>query len=167
MSATNGAVHAPTAESAFRGFIRTFGLLERVMHAYFVPFGISGAQWGVLRNLYRAEQEGEAGLRLKELSQRLLIRPPSVTGVVDRLEEARLVVRLAEPSDLRAKRVALTPRGRDLVGRVLAVHGGQIARVMGGLRPEEQAQLHRLLEKFGAHLEALAGQGEGEPSAGP
>jgi DNA-binding MarR family transcriptional regulator len=164
-----GATHTvlPAAEAAFRGFIRSFGLLERVMHAYFLPFGISGAQWGVLRNLYRAEQEGIPGLRLSELSHRLLIRPPSVTGVVDRLEDARLVVRVAEPSDLRAKRVALTARGRGLVERVLAVHGGQIARVMGGLGPEEQSELHRLLEKFGAHLEGLAGDGENGDSVRP
>src|SRR5918911_5429156 len=96
------------AERAFRELIRVFGLLERVMQPYFARFGISGSQWGVLRNLHRAEQEGLAGLRLTDLSERLLIRPPSVTGVVDRLEAGRLVVRVAEPSDLRAKRVALT-----------------------------------------------------------
>src|SRR6516164_9909689 len=129
------ASHQPT-DNAFRELIRVFGLVERVMHPYFAQFGISGAQWSVLRNLHRAEQEGLAGLRLTDLSERLLIRPPSVTGVVDRLERAGLVVRGGSPTDLRAKQVALTDLGRELVERVLRVHGKQIDRVLGVLAPD-------------------------------
>src|SRR5438309_10975549 len=105
-AAANGKARPP--ENAFRELIRTFGLVERVMQPYFARFGISGAQWGVLRNLHRAEAEGLARLRLTDLSERLLIRPPSVTGVVDRLERTGLVARESSPDDLRAKQVGLT-----------------------------------------------------------
>src|SRR5258708_2557324 len=103
------------AEKAFRELIRLYGLLERVMQPYFARFGISGSQWGVLRNLHRAEQEGQGGIRLTDLGDRLLIRPPSVTGIVDRLERVGLVHRDGSPEDLRVKRVALTDKGRQLV----------------------------------------------------
>src|SRR5438552_2577532 len=86
-----------STEGAFRELIRTLGLMERVMQPYFAQFGISGSQWGVLRALDRASEDGLPGLRLTDLSQRLLIRPPSVTGVVDRLERAGLVVRGGSP----------------------------------------------------------------------
>jgi DNA-binding MarR family transcriptional regulator len=148
------------AEGAFRQMLRTIGLLERVMQPHFARFGITGSQWGVLRNLHRAEQEGHTALRLTDLSERLLIRPPSVTGVVDRLERAGLVTRGESPNDLRAKQVALTPRGRQLVERVLTVHAAGIEAVMGGLSLEEQAQLHGLLGRLEEHLgELLAGGG--------
>jgi DNA-binding MarR family transcriptional regulator len=146
-------------EGAFRELIRTLGLLERIMQSYFARFGLSGSQWGVLRNLHRAEQEGLPGLRLTDLSERLLVRPPSVTGVVDRLERAGLVVRDSSRTDLRAKQVGLTPRGRELVERVLQVHGRQIDAVLGGLSAEEQAELHRLLSRLGQHLEGLLTNG--------
>src|SRR6266446_1633521 len=107
------------AEGAFRDLIRTLGLLERVMQTYFARFGISGAQWGVLRNLHRAEEEGMVGLRLTDLSERLLVRPPSVTGVVDRLEKAGLVMRDGLPTDHRSKQVGLTSLGRNTVNQVL------------------------------------------------
>jgi DNA-binding MarR family transcriptional regulator len=100
-----------------------------------------------------------AGLRLTDLSDRLLIRPPSVTGVVDRLERAGLVVRDESPTDLRAKRVALTGQGRQLVERVLQVHDRQIDLVMGALNANEQAEFHRLLSRLGRHLEGLIAQG--------
>jgi DNA-binding MarR family transcriptional regulator len=88
----------------------------------------------------------------------LLIRPPSVTGVVDRLQRVGLVVRDAAADDLRAKCVRLTPKGRQLVEQVLAVHAGQIDRVLGGLSGPDQSELHRLLEQLAGHLEALADQ---------
>jgi DNA-binding MarR family transcriptional regulator len=152
----NGAARPPD-ENAFRELIRTYGLVERVMHPYFARFGITGSQWGALRSLHRAEQEGRPRLRLSELGERLLIRPPSVTGLVDRLERARLVVRVGEPADLRAKQVSLTPAGRKLVQRVLAVHQDQVNAVLSGLGPEDRTELHRLLVLWRKNLERLVG----------
>ncbi len=150
-------------ENALREVIRTNGLVERVMHPYFARFGISGSQWGVLRNLHRAEQEGHPGLRLSELSQRLLIRPPSVTGLIDRLERARLVTRFASPADLRVRQIRLTTAGRELVERILVQHDNQVERVLGGLSAADQAELGRLLAAWGCHLQGLLDE---EPAAG-
>jgi MarR family 2-MHQ and catechol resistance regulon transcriptional repressor len=147
------------ATRAFREFLKVFGLVERTMQPYFARFGISGSQWGVLRNLHRAEKDGATGLRVSVLSERLLIRPASVTGVVDRLERAGLVAREADPTDHRAKFVRLTKAGRELVERVLAGHQRQIESVFGGLKAEEQVRLHGLLARLGRHLEVLSSVG--------
>jgi DNA-binding MarR family transcriptional regulator len=152
---TKNSSAAPPAGMAFRELIRTFGLVERVMQPYFARFGISGSQWGVLRNLHRAEQHGLPGLRLSELSDRLLIRPPSVTGLVDRLERAGLAQRDAAPTDLRAKLLTLTRKGRLLVDKVLKLHEKQMATVLTGLTGAEQRELHRLLTVWRKHLEGL------------
>ncbi len=153
------AAAARAGENPIRELVRTFGLLEKVMQPYFARFGISGSQWGVLRNLYRAEEEGLAGLRLTDLGERLLIRPPSVTGVVDRLERSGLVLRGGSPTDLRAKHVRLTPAGRQLVERVLAGHGAQLDLVLGGLSGGERSDLQRLLARLGRHLSDLLAPG--------
>src|SRR5437773_3413618 len=147
-------------DNPLREFIRVQGLVERVMQNYFARFGSSGSQWGLLRTLHRAEQEeGQSGLRLTDLSDRLLIRPPSVTGAVDRLERAGLVVRDQAAIDQRSKVVALTKKGRQLIDRVLAVHERQIARVLAGLSGKEQGEFHRLLRRLGQHLESLMSRG--------
>jgi DNA-binding MarR family transcriptional regulator len=148
-----------SAEGALRELIRILGLMERIMQPYFARFGISGSQWAVLRLLHRAEGDGSPGLRLTDLSERLLIRPPSVSGVVDRLERAGLVVRDGLPTDLRAKHVALTAGGRELVERVLVMHGEQINTLLGGLKAAEQTELNRLLAQLGHHLEGMLARG--------
>ncbi len=58
--------------------------------------------------------------------------------------------------DQRAKQVALTAEGRQLVESMLTNHGEQITRVMGGLSETQQVHMGRLLTKLGGHLAALA-----------
>jgi DNA-binding MarR family transcriptional regulator len=65
---------------------------------------------------------------------------------------------------MRAKHVALTERGRQLVEEVLAVHEAQIDAVMGGLTLPQQAELNRLLGRFEEHLRHVIAGGN---SAGP
>jgi DNA-binding MarR family transcriptional regulator len=159
--AAGAAARAPTeapAEAAFRSLIRTFGLLERVMLPHFARLGVSASQWGVLRTLYRAEANGTGGLRLTDLSERLLVRPPSVTGVVARLERDGLVTRDPSPTDQRAKTVSLTPAGRQLMRRVLDAHGQQVSMVMGGLGTDGCRQLQELLERLEGHLGGVLDQ---------
>lgn len=147
-----------SVEPAFRSLLRTCGLIGRIMNPYFARFGISGSQWGILRTLHRAEEESQEGLRLRDLGERLLIRPPSVTGAVGRLERQGLVVCDVSTSDLRAKQARLTPTGRSVVREVLQHHADQVRRVMGGLSGEEQQELQRLLERLTDHLEMMAKQ---------
>jgi DNA-binding MarR family transcriptional regulator len=149
-----------------RELVRTFGLFERVMQPYFAHFGVSGAQWGVLRHLAMAERNGKLGLRGADLSERLLIRPPSVSGVVDRLTRAGLVERHDSAADQRSKPIRLTDRGRKLVARIQRAHVGQMSAVSSGLSPKQQAQLQRLLARMGRHLQWMLDDGANDDSGG-
>jgi DNA-binding MarR family transcriptional regulator len=142
-------------ETPFRALIHTFGALRRVMEPFFANLGISGSHWAVLRALSRAEDEGKTGLRLTDIGERLLIRPPSVTGVVDRLQRVGLLVRQTVADDHRARQVSLTPAGRERVARVLGYMPAQVEAVLGALDADERAELQRLLIKLGRHLEQM------------
>src|SRR3954469_3366577 len=142
-------------DSTYRTLLTTFGMLRRVMEPFFARHGISGAQWGVLRALQRAADDGRHGLRLMDLSDRLLIRPPSVTGVVDGLERLGLVERAADESDQRSKQISLTSSGRKLVKQILRSHGQRVQTIMGDLNGQEQAELQRLLERLKSRLATM------------
>ena len=149
------------AEHAHRSLLRTFGSLKKVMEPYFAQFGISRPQWAVLIVLHRSEQEGAGGMRLRDLGERLFIQPPSVTGVVDRLEREGLVARSQSDDDLRVRRVRLTDEGRAMIERVLAVHAREIQAIMSGLTVRQQAALARLLDQLDAHLKAFNADASG------
>jgi DNA-binding MarR family transcriptional regulator len=148
--------HNVKPNPTFRVMLRTFGLLRRAMEPFFAQHGISGSQWGVLRVLSRAEDDGQPGVRLRDLSDLLLIRPPSVTGAVDRLERLGLVARRPSDTDQRARLVSLTSAGRRLVEQVTEGHAARIHEVLGVLSDPEQKQLHVLLERLADHLDPIA-----------
>ena len=135
--------------------LRSFGQIQRVMGPYFASRGISSSQWAVMRTLHRAKTDGQPALRLTDLSERLLIRPPSVTGVIDRLQRDGLVERETQSEDLRVRCVALTAKGQRLVDSVLMGHPEQVKKVLAGLNESELADLLILHEKMTAHLQRL------------
>jgi len=142
-------------EAVFRSLLRVWGVLRQAQEPYFSRFGITASQWGVLRVLQQAELAGLAELSLKEVSERLLIQPPSVTGVVDRLERLGFVMRSPSATDLRVRHLGLTPPGRALMAKVLAGHGERIHSLLAGLEPQEQETMLGLLKRLETHLRGL------------
>ena len=130
---------------------RSVGLVQRLLQPEFHKLGISWTQWGVLRTLDKAEEDGET-LRLSELSERLLIQPPSVTSVVDRLERQGLITRVPSPEDKRARELALTDKAREIVAQVMRDHPPQILEILSCLDESERSELRHLLERLNDHI---------------
>ncbi|MFI5381890.1 MAG: MarR family winged helix-turn-helix transcriptional regulator [Tepidisphaerales bacterium] len=157
---------ALVSEGAMRALVKAFGLLKHVMEPYFANYGLTGAQWGILRVLGRAEQEGLLALRLSDLGKRLLVRPPSVTGLVGRMQRAGWVELTASAQDQRVKNVSLTPAGRRMLERVMAGHGAQIESMLKPLSHAQRRQLQGLLEQVAGRMEELAGRAATRPASG-
>jgi len=84
----------------------------------------------------------------KELARALGCDVSNITGVVDRLEEKKLVTRSGQESDRRVKLVEATPEGVRLQRRLLAVRGAVARKLYGGLTRREQRALLELVGKL-------------------
>jgi len=131
------------------------GTLRRHLDPFFARAGISGAQWAILWNLYRAQEDGEPMLRVTDLGERLLIRPPSVTGVIDRLVRAGLIVRSSSADDKRVKLIGLTTSGHELVETLHNAHDEKVTSLLGVLSSTDQKNLQSILERFVTHLDDI------------
>ena len=80
------------------------------------------------------------GLKMNELSARLMVTGGNVTGITDQLEKEGLVVRVADPSDRRAYTVKLTPAGRWVFAKMAAVHEQWVVELFAGLNAAEKEQ---------------------------
>ena len=80
-----------------------------------------------------------------ELGSILGLAKSSLTGLVDRTERNGLVRREPDPRDLRAVRVALTPRGSGLAEEFYDETCRRIERLPAGLDDAERETLARLL----------------------
>ena len=83
------------------------------------------------------------------------LTPGSISIAVDRLVAKGLVSRVESAEDRRVRIVALTPRGKDLIGSAFRKHSGQMKRVFSELSPEELRGLERMLKKVGRRAAAL------------
>ena len=87
------------------------------------------------------------------------LTPGSISIAVDRLFEKGLVSRVESTEDRRVRIVALTPRGKDLIGSAFRKHAGQMRRVFSELSPEEIQSLEVALKKVGKRAAALTEKG--------
>ncbi len=86
------------------------------------------------------------------LAGALGVEPPTVTKMLQRMENAGLVDRQGDPIDRRAIRVGLTPKGRRLKGRVDKLWVELESRTFGELSDRQQSNLRSLLNSLEANL---------------
>lgn len=91
------------------------------------------------------------GLKMKELSHRLMVTGGNVTGITDQLVNEGLVERLDVDGDRRAFLVALTDHGRTTFTEMARHHEQWIVDAFQGLSPRDLESLHKLLGKVKAH----------------
>ena len=100
--------------------------------------GMTRAQWAVLLRLDRRE-----GMTQAEMADALEIQPISLVRLIDRLCGQRLVERRPHPSDRRANRLYLTPKGRATLQRLAPLGRDVSAEVLAGFG---EGEIRRLLE---------------------
>ena len=88
------------------------------------------------------------GLRMGELSRRLMVTGGNITGITDQLESDGWVERAGVENDRRAWRVKLTPLGKKAFSRMAVVHERWIADTFAQVGERDQEQLFRLLGKL-------------------
>jgi MarR family transcriptional regulator for hemolysin len=113
--------------------------------------GMTRAQWAVLLRLDRRE-----GMTQAEMAESLEIQPISLVRLVDRLCEQKLVERRPHPSDRRANRLYLTPKGRTTLERLDPLSREISGLVLSGFAETEARQLLQQLLRIKDNLRSGA-----------
>lgn len=122
-------------------------------------FGITLPRFDYLAQLYREPQ----GLKMKDLSRRLMVTGGNVTGLTDELEREGLVQRESSPSDRRSWIVCLTEVGRSGFEAMAAEHESWILELFSGLDAKAVQQLHGHLGVLRVHLTRLQNRPTEDP----
>jgi DNA-binding MarR family transcriptional regulator len=97
------------------------------------------------------------GLKMSELSQRMMVTGGNVTGITDGLEKEGLVVREVDPADRRVFRVRLTAEGERQFRRMATEHEQWVIELFGPLSLKQKKQLMDLLGELKQHLRTQGG----------
>ena len=98
-------------------------------------------RFDLMAQLERAPQ----GLKMNELSRRLMVTGGNITGITDQLVQEGLVERMNVEGDRRAYLVRLTASGRENFANMAAEHEQWITQAFDGLGKKDMANLHKLL----------------------
>ncbi len=116
---------------------------KQVRTALREQFDTTLPRFDLMAQLERAPE----GLRMNELSRRMMVTGGNVTGITDQLVAEGLVERIDVEGDRRAWRVRLTPKGRTAFDDMASSHEGWIVEAFAALDDDEIARLHLLLGK--------------------
>ena len=89
----------------------------------------------------------EVGVTISEVSDAFGVTPPTVTQLVNGLEERGYVRRAADPDDRRAVRITLTDRGEDVLNKALDAHFAALDGLVNYLGEEDSHTLAELLSR--------------------
>lgn len=99
-------------------------------------------------------ERAPAGLKMNELSRRMMVTGGNVTGITDQLVAEGLVERIDVEGDRRAYRVRLTAKGRKQFIDMARQHENWIVEAFSALSGKDMATLHKLLGKVKDHATA-------------
>lgn len=132
--------------------LRTREAVVQRFRAVLSRHGLTEQQWRILRAL-----DGREGLEISLLAEQCQILPPSMSGILKRMEQRGLVLRKTNQADGRSILVTLTEDSQALVEQIkpeIVEVYAEIERVLGKRKLE---QLYALLEELESGL--LGGEG--------
>jgi DNA-binding MarR family transcriptional regulator len=117
-----------------------------------------------LNLLWALEEAPDGRLRMNELAAHLNLSRGGLTKLVDRLEGAGLIARVACPVDRRGYHAALQPTGEEMLRRMWPIYEAELERhFAAGLTVEEAVTIRDVLGRAAESACTLAEDGPAAP----
>ncbi|MGM9662914.1 MAG: MarR family winged helix-turn-helix transcriptional regulator [Oscillospiraceae bacterium] len=125
---------------------------QRYMDRRLRRYDVTPAQAHTLRFLLRETPRREVNQR--DLEEFLRIRPSTVSGIVERLEQKGFLLRTPSRTDARRRALTLTDRGRAFQADFCAEANAAERHIASLFTEEEYAQLRRMLQRIITSLQS-------------
>jgi MarR family transcriptional regulator, organic hydroperoxide resistance regulator len=112
-------------------------------------FGITGPQLWAVKTL-----SANGSLSLGELSEKMYLHPSTISGVVDRLERKKYVLRDRGQDDRRVVKVKLTAEGQRLAKKAPNPVQGKMIFGLGNLKRNQLNSIYDSLQQLVKIMEA-------------
>ncbi len=140
--------HAPDLRLWLRMLACTNMIESHIRSRLRTEFDITLPRFDLMAQLERVPQ----GLKMGELSKRMMVTGGNVTGITDQLVAEGLVIREDNPKDRRAYIVKLTPDGRRAFRKMAEAHENWVVELFEGISEKDRNQLHQLLATLKARV---------------
>jgi DNA-binding MarR family transcriptional regulator len=106
-----------------------------------------------LRILKVLREQGSSPMN--RFSTETMLSQPTITGIIDKLEERGLVERVRSKEDRREVLIAITPEGSKVLVKGMELHRQFVERALSAMEADEVTVLVSLLEKLADASDSL------------
>ena len=139
---------APAPQTTTNNLLFRLASLSRrwrqVLDAEFQHCGLTDATWRPLLHIYLLGD----GVRQKDLAASMGLEGPSVVRLMDTLLDKEMITRSEDETDRRAKLLALTDKGRELVETIQRTSAALEREVFSPFDDQELSQLVAFVERL-------------------
>jgi MarR family transcriptional regulator for hemolysin len=125
--------------------------LQRAFNEELAPQGVTFRQAQVLGSLAL-----EGRLSQTDLAERMRIEPPTLVGILDRMERDGWIRRGSDKKDRRKKLIEATAAAKPVWTKIVAVAKRVRTRATRGMTPAQLTQLKKLLTLVQTNLQTTA-----------
>ena len=133
-------------EEAVYGIALLYNLINNEVSAYLNKYDLTPAQFNVL--LVIKQQGGREGISQVDISKRLIVTPSNMTRLIDKLEKARLVDRLAHRGDRRVNLIRASEKAVKLLDQAWSGYNEKLEGLVSDLGLDDQRSLSQLINRW-------------------
>jgi MarR family transcriptional regulator, organic hydroperoxide resistance regulator len=134
----------------WRSAVDSWKRLQRAAEKNLLRADLSVAELRILRVLH---EHGSSPMN--RFSTATMLSQPTITGIVDKLEERGLVERVRNKEDRREVLIAITPKGTDAFAKGEDLHRRFVEKALSALEADEVALLRALLKRLADASDSL------------
>jgi DNA-binding MarR family transcriptional regulator len=127
----------------WRSMVNNWKRLQHDTEKNLLRLGLTVAELRILRVL---REQGSSPMN--RFCAETMLSQPSITGIVDKLEEGGLVERVRNLEDRREVLIAITAKGNQAYAKGMDLHRQFVEKALSALEPDEVDTLVSLLKKL-------------------
>jgi len=136
--------HGPVDEvELWRSMVNNWKRLQHDVEKNLLRLGLNVAELRILRVLH---EQGSSPMN--RFCAETMLSQPSITGIVDKLEEAGLVERVRSLEDRREVLIAITAKGDEVYAKGMDLHRQFVEKALSALEADEVDAVVTLLKKL-------------------
>ena len=124
--------------------------IKRKLDEAFVSYGITGVQAIMLKFINDKSREGK--VYAKDIESEFDIRIATIAGILQLLEQNKLITRKAEGSDARLKEITITKKALEIINNVNSSIAELEKRLEKNMSKEERENFLKTLDKLSKNL---------------
>ena len=123
---------------------RSMQNVEAVIKSDISSYQLNTSEFGVLELLYNRGKQP-----IQSIANRMLMANSSMTYVIDKLEDKKMISRTQDEVDKRSTMIDLTKEGHQFFSSIFPNHAQTLSNIYQCLTPEELTALIESLKKIG------------------